>query len=126
MNERVRSILLGIGLGIAPVLLLDLADTLRQSHAADPAGTSLWWVLACYAATGAISAFGLVAAARDRLLAAVALGVLLLAVLPATPVGGLEGLADLPLVVGAGAIDAVAVTVALAGAYTFVLIRGRG
>ena len=126
MNARARSVLLGLGLGLAPLLLLDLADTLRQSHLADPHGTSLWWVLACYAATGAISAFGLVAAARDRLLAACALGVLVLAVTPATPLTGLTGLAGLPLVVGAGMIDAVAIVVALAGAYTFVLIRGRG
>ena len=126
MNERVRSVLLGIGLGVAPILLLDLAATLRASHTADPAGTSFWWVVACYAGTGALSAFGLLAGARDRLLAAVALGILLIGVAPWIPVAGLSQLADLPLVpFGSGGLDAIGVGFVLAGAYTFVLVRGR-
>jgi hypothetical protein len=127
MNERVRSVLLGLGLGVAPILLLDLAGTLRDSHATDPAGTSFWWVVACYVGTGALSAFGLTAGARDRLLAAVALAVLLIGVAPWVPVSGLNRLSDLPLVpFGSGGLDAIGIGFALAGAYTYVLVRGRG
>ena len=56
MSARVRSVLLGLGLGVAPILLLDLARTLRASVQADPTATSFWWVVACYVITGAISA----------------------------------------------------------------------
>lgn len=127
MNERVRSILLGLGLGVAPILLLDLADTLRSSIQADPAGTSFWWVIACYVGTGAVSAFGLMAGTRDRLLASIALAVLVLGVAPWVPLSGLDRLGDLPLVpFGSGGLDAVGVGFALVGAYVFVLIRGRG
>ncbi len=126
MNVRVRSILLGVGLGIAPILLLDLARTLRDSHDTDPTATSFWWVLACYVITGAISALGLMLAARDRLLAAVALAVLVFGVTPWTPVSGLAQLGNLPLLpLGSGGLDAIGIGFALIGAYAYVLVRGN-
>jgi hypothetical protein len=126
MNQRARSVVLGLGLGVAPILLLDLAGTLRGSVASDPSGTSFWWVVACYAGTGALSAFGLMAGARDRLLAGVALVILLIGVVPWIPVAGLSQLSQLPLVpFGSGGMDAIGVGFALAGAYTYVLVQGN-
>ncbi len=125
MNARARSVLLGLGLGVAPILLLDLAATLRASHVADPGGTSFWWVVACYLGTGALSALGLMLGSRDRLLAGVALVVLLVGVAPWTPVAGLDRLSELPLVpFGSGGLDAIGIGFALVGAYAYVLIRG--
>ena len=127
MNTRVRSVLLGLGLGIAPILLLDLAGTLRDAVERDPAGTSYWWVVACYLGAGALSGAGLLAGARDRLLAGVALAVLLAGVLPWLPLAGLTWLTRLPLVpFGGGGFDAIGVGFALAGAYAYVLVRGKG
>lgn len=127
MNARIRSVLLGLGLGVAPLLLLDLAGTLRDAVGRDPGGTSYWWVVACYLGAGALSGAGLSTGARDRLLAGVALVVLLVGVLPWLPLAGLTWLARLPLVpFGSGGLDTVAVGVALAGAYAYVLIRGQG
>lgn len=126
MNVRVRSVLLGLALGVAPVLLLDLAAMLRDAVQRDPAGTSYWWVVACYVGIGVLSASGLLAATRDRLLAAVSLAVLLLAVLPWLPLAGFGWLRRLPLVpFGSGGFDAVGVGFALVGAYAYVLVRGR-
>ena len=125
MSERVRSVLLGLGLGVAPILLLDLAATLRGSVLTDPGGTSFWWVVACYAGTGALSAFGLMAGARDRLLAAMAITVLLIGVVPWIPVTGLGWVSDIPLLpFGSGGFDAIGVGFALIGAYAYVLVRG--
>lgn len=127
MNARIRSALLGLGLGVAPLLLLDLAGTLRDAVERDPGGTSYWWVVACYLGAGALSGAGLLAGARDRLLAGVALVVLLVGVLPWLPLPGLTWLARLPLVpFGSGGFDAIGVGFALAGAYAYVLVRGRG
>jgi hypothetical protein len=65
------------------------------------------------------------AGARDRLLAGVALAVLLLGVLPWMPLSGLSWITRLPLVpFGSGGLDAVGVGFALAGAYAYVLVRG--
>jgi len=125
VNAHVRSVLLGLGLGIAPILLLDLARTLRDSFEADPEATSFWWVVACYLVVGAISAFGLMLGARDRLLAAVALGVLVLGIAPWVPVAGLTQLGNLPMLpLGSGGLDAIGIGVALTGAYAYVLVRG--
>lgn len=125
MSARVRSVLLGLGLGVAPILLLDLARTLRASVQADPTATSFWWVVACYVITGAISAVGLMLGAKDRLLAAVALTVLVLGVVPWVPAPGAVQLANLPLLpVGSGNLDAIGIGFALIGAYAYVLVRG--
>lgn len=127
MNGRIRSALLGLGLGVVPLLLLDLAGTLRDAVERDPGGTSYWWVVACYLGAGALSGAGLMAGARDRLLAGVALGVLLVGVLPWLPLTGLTWLAQVPLVpFGSGGLDAIGVGFALAGAYAYVLVRGKG
>lgn len=125
MNARVRSVLLGLGLGLAPVLLLDLAGTLRDAVQADPAGTSYWWVLACYLGAGVLAGLGLLAGVRDRLLAAVALVVLVLAVLPQAPVGGTDWLQRLPILPSGGSsLDVLGVGFVLVGAYGYVLVRG--
>lgn len=126
MNDRVRSVLLGLALGVAPILLLDLAAMLRDAVQRDPAGTSYWWVVACYVGVGVVSGSGLMAATRDRLLAGVAVAVLLVAVLPWLPLAGLGWLERLPLVpFGNGGFDAIGVGSTLVGAYAYVLVRGR-
>lgn len=126
MNARVRSALLGLALGVAPLLLLDLAGTLRDTVQRDPAATSYWWVVACYVGVGALSASGLLAGTRDRLLAGTALAVLVVGVLPWLPLNGLGWVRQLPLVpFGSGSIDAIGVGFALVGAYAYVLVRGR-
>jgi hypothetical protein len=93
VNQRVRSVLLGIALGVAPVLLLDLAGEL--SRVAD--ATTAWWAIGAYALIGGVLAVAIAYARRDPLVPAVAAVVLLLAVAPGLP-APLDGLPRLPLV----------------------------
>jgi len=124
VNERVRAALFGLGLGVAPLLLLDLARILAEAVAADGGETSVWWPVACYLAAGVVVAVGLGAARRDRLVPAVAAAVLVVATLPTVPLDLAARLPALPLVPGSGAAQAVAL--ALAGAYLAAAIRGPG
>lgn len=81
MSARVRSVLLGLALGAAPLLLVDLA--LELSRVADSA--TVWWALAAYALIGGVVAVAIGHARRDPLIPAVAAAVLLVALLPALP-----------------------------------------
>lgn len=123
MNERVRSVLLGLGLGVAPLLLLDLAATLRVAMQRDPTATSAWWPIACYVAAGALVAVGVAAGRRDRLTVAVASLVVVLAALPLVPLGGLRWLSGLP-VPGIGDQGGVAGVFLALGAYVYATVRG--
>lgn len=119
MNARVRSVLLGLGLGIAPLLLLDLAVEL--SRVAD--STTAWWAIAVYALIGATLAIAIAHARSDPLIPAVAAGVLLFAVAPGLP----QPLSRLPLlpVVGDVATGQTAVIVVLAAACAVGAVRAR-
>lgn len=125
MSQRVRSALVGLGVGVGPLLLLDLASTLRDAAQRDANAANLWWMLACYVLAGVIVAFGLAASRHDRIVPAVALVVVVLVVVAAMPVDGLGWLISLPLV---GALTTnhgvLAVGGVVAGAYAFGLVRG--
>jgi ABC-type Co2+ transport system permease subunit len=118
-GARVRSVVLGVALGIAPLLLLDLAMQLSRVAEA----TTAWWAIAAYALIGAIVAAAIVHARRDPLIPAVAAAVLFLAVAPALP-APLSGLPQLPIV-GDAAASQRPVLVVLVGACVVGAIRGR-
>ncbi len=122
MNERLRSVLLGVGVGVVPLLLLDLARILDDAVAADGGQTSVWWPVASYLAAGAVAAFGIGAGRRDRLVPAAGAAILLLVVLPTVPIGVAERLPSLPLLPAAAASQAV--VFAIAGAYVYAAVRG--
>jgi uncharacterized membrane protein len=125
VNDRVRSVLLGLAVGLVPLLLLDLADTLRGAAQRDSSATNLWWMLACFVLAGVIVAAGVAASRRDRIVPAVALVVAAVVTLVAMPTPGLGWLTQLPLV-GALATNyaVVAVGGVMSGAYAFALMRG--
>lgn len=118
-GARVRSVVLGIALGVAPLLLLDLAMQLSRVAEA----TTAWWAIAAYVLIGAVVAAAIVHARRDPLIPAVAAVVLFLAVAPALP-EPLSGLPQLP-VVGDAAVSQRPVLVVLVGACIVGAIRGR-
>lgn len=122
MNERVRAALLGLGLGVAPLLLLDLARILDEAVVADGGRTSVWWPVACYVATGVVAAVGIGVARGERLVPGVAAAVLVVATLPTVPLDLAARLPAVPLVPGSTAAQAVAL--ALAGAYLAAAVRG--
>jgi hypothetical protein len=125
VNERVRSVLLGLAVAIGPLLLFDLANTLRQGMQEQLDSTNLWWMLACYAGAGVIAAFGVGASRRDRIVPAVAIVVMLYAVLPAVPSGATDWMRALPL--AGGPLESgtgLPVGAALVGAYAYALVRG--
>lgn len=119
-GARVRSIVLGIALGVAPLLLLDLAIQLSRVAEA----TTAWWAIAAYALIGAVVAAAIVHARRDPLIPAVAAVVLFLAVAPALP----APLSRLPLlpIIGDAAASQRPVIVVLVAACVVGAIRGRG
>jgi hypothetical protein len=124
VNERVRSVLLGLAVAVAPLLLLDLAGTLR-SATLEQMDDNIWWMMACYVGAGAIVAFGVSASRRDRILPAVALAVTLYAVLPAVNSPATDWLRALPFAGGPLQTHGLlAVGGAIAGAYAYALIRG--
>jgi hypothetical protein len=124
VNERVRSVLLGLAVAIGPLLLLDLAATLRNAML-EQADENIWWMMACYVGAGAIVAFGLSASRRDRILPAVALAVMLYAVLPAVPSPATDWMRALPLAGGPlQSHGLLAVGATIAGVYAYALIRG--
>jgi hypothetical protein len=125
VNDRVRSVLLGLAVAIGPLLLIDLAQTLRSAVFESDDSTNVWWMLACYAGVGAIAAFGVAASRRDRIVPAVALVVMLLAVLPTVPSNAVAWMRSIPLVGGPLQLQgSVAVGAALVGAYAYALVRG--
>lgn len=118
-GARVRSVAVGVALGVAPLLLLDLALQLSRVTEA----TTAWWAIAAYALIGALVAAAIVHARRDPLIPAVAAVVLLLAVAPSLP-APLSGLPLLP-VVGDAAATQRPVLVVLVGACVVGAVRGR-
>lgn len=120
MNDRVRGLLLGAGVGLAVLLLLDLARILAD--AVSTGETSVWWPIACYLAVGLIVALGVGAGARDRAIPALAGVVVLLASLPAVPADAPGWVPQLPLVPSSGVAQGVAF--AAVGALAFGAVRG--
>lgn len=121
MNERARSVVIGVFAGVAPLLLLDLARVLQDAIRTDPGGTSVWWPVACYVGVGAVAAFGVAAARGDRIVPTVAIAALLLAALPTVATNPASWLPGVPLVTTSLAAQAVAFT--LVGAYLYALVR---
>jgi hypothetical protein len=93
VSGRLRSIVLGLALGVAPLLLLDLA--IELARVAD--ATTAWWAIGAYALIGATLAIAIGHARRDPLIPGVAAVVLLLAVAPGLP-QPLDGLPLLPVI----------------------------
>lgn len=119
MSQRVRAVLVGMALGIAPLLLLDLARILHDAVAAD-GDTSIWWPLACYLATGIVAGVGVGAAGRDRIVGIVA-GLVLLAFALPVVLGSLTG-SSFPLLPVTDVAQAVVFVIV--GAYAFAVVRG--
>ena len=123
MSDRVKAALLGVGLGVAPLLLLDLARQLERAAAGEPGTSTQWWALAVYLLVGIVAAIGVALGRRDRLTPAVGAAVLVLAVLPGLPGGGPLTRLPVPLVADV-ARDLTAVVLVLLGAYAYAAVRG--
>lgn len=121
MNERVRNALLGLGLAAAILLLLSLSDILRQAARSDESTGTLWWVVACYAAVGAVAALGVMLGRRDRLVPVVAGVLVVLWLAPGLPGVGLPF--AVPLSVD-GFDERVVVGAVSAGAFVYAAVRG--
>lgn len=122
MNERVRSIVTGLAVGIVPLLLVDLARILTEAVAADGGQTSRWWPIAAYLATGLVAAYGAGAGRSERLVPLIGAAVVLLALAAAVPGQPPLGLDALPLFPGTLAGQAVVASVA--GVYLYAAVRG--
>ena len=120
MNERMRSVVFGLGVGVGALLLLDLARILATSVGSGD--TSVWWPVACYLAVGLVVAVGVTAGARDRLVPLLAGVVVLLAALPAVPADAPGWVPQLPLVPSTSAAQAVAFV--MVGAFAYGALRG--
>jgi hypothetical protein len=123
MNGRLKGILLGVGLGVAPLLLMDLALQLRQAAAGEPGTSTQWWAMGVFVLVGAVVAVGVAMGRRDRVAPLVAAVVVALAVLPALPGNVFGWLPSLPVVtdVADGSSGAVLLTL---GAYVYAAVRG--
>ncbi len=120
MNTRVRGVLIGLGLGVAVLLLIELSTILTSAVGE---GTSPWWVVACYVAIGALVGVGVAMGRSDRLIPALsALIVVLLALPSVAPGGALGRVPQLGLGPSPGA--ALAVAFVAAGALVYSAIRG--
>ncbi len=122
MNERIRAVLLGVGLGVATLLLVDLARILGDAIEADGGDTSAWWAVACYLAVGLVVATGVASGRRERIVPAIAAVVVALIALPAVPTGAATWIPELPLVPATAAAQAVAF--AAVGAFVYGAARG--
>jgi hypothetical protein len=120
MNQRVRSVLLGLGIGLAVLLLLDLARILTSSIGPD--ATSPWWVVAAYTITGLVVAAGVAAGRRDRLIPLLAAVLVGLVTVPTVPNVALSWYPILPFAPDAWSAQAVAF--AAVGAFAYGAIRG--
>ena len=120
MNQRVRSVLLGLGIGVGIVLLLDLARILAASV---DRGTSPWWVVACYVAAGAVLAVGVASGRGDRLVPVLAAVIVVLVAVPSVDPGGPLG--ALPqLTIGPEHASSRAVAFVAAGGLVYAALRG--
>lgn len=122
MNERVRSVVTGIAVGVVPLLLVDLARILTEAVDADGGQTSRWWPIAAYLATGLVAAYGAGSGRSERLIPTTGAAVVLLALLAAVPGQPPAGFGGLPLVPGTAAGRAV--VAAVAGVYLYSAVRG--
>lgn len=123
MSERVRDVVVGLGVGIAVLLLLQLSGILRDAAASDDSTATRWWVLATYAAVGIVVAFGVGMGRRDRVVPGAGALVLVVFVAPSLPgeplpfgpweIGGQLGL-------GAG----LAIGIVAIGALGYAALRG--
>jgi hypothetical protein len=121
VNERVRSVLFGLGIGLAVLLLLDLARILSSS--VGPDATSPWWVVAAYSIAGIVVGAGVVAGRRERLIPLLAAVLVGLVALPTVdPNVGLGWYPVLPFAPDDGSARAVAF--AAVGAFAYGAIRG--
>lgn len=118
-GTRARSVVLGLALGIAPLLLLDLA--VQLSRVTEP--TTAWWSVAAYALMGAVVAAAVVHARRDALIPAVAAVVLFLAVAPSLP-APLSRFPVLPVLGDAAATQAPVIVVLVAACVVGAFRRG--
>lgn len=123
MSERMKAALLGLGLGVAPLLVLDLARQLERAAAGESGTSTLWWSLAAYLLVGVLASVGVAMGRRDRLTPAVGAAVLALAVLPGLPGSGPLTRIPVPLVADV-ARDLTAVVLVVLGAYAYAAIRG--
>jgi hypothetical protein len=123
VSDRVRMALLGLGLGIAPLLLLDLAQQLSRAAAGESGTSTSWWALGVFVLVGVVVALGVVTGRRDRLSPAIGAAVLGLAVLPGLPGGLFDRLPDLPVVTDVASQLTGTVLLAL-GAYLYAAVRG--
>lgn len=120
MNERVRTVLFGLAVGLVPLLLLDLARILGEAVERDPSSTSRWWVVAGYLGAGIVAGVGVAAGRKERLVPLVGLAVVVLFSLPLVP--GDAWLPVLPLSPDHPGGEAVAL--AVIGAYAYAAVRG--
>ncbi len=124
MNERVRSVLLGLGIGVAPLLLIDLAATLHEAILNDPGSTSVWWPVACYLAVGVVVAVGVALGRRDRLVPVIGFVIVLLVVLPTVPSDAVDWMRSVVPNLGSGLGAPFGVGFTIAGAYAYSAVRG--
>lgn len=123
MSDRVRNVLLGVGLGIAPLLLLDLARQLGRAAVGEPDSSTQWWSLAAFVLVGVVAAVAVAMGRRDRAAPAAGAVVLALAVLPGLPAAVFARLPTLPVVTEVARELTPAVLVLL-GAYAYAAVRG--
>lgn len=124
MSERVKAALLGLGLGLAPLLLLDLAQQLRRAAGGEAGTSTLWWSLGVYLLVGVVVAVGVALGRRERLTPAVAAGVLAVAALPGLPRAP-DWLPWSAFPLTAEVVEQLTGTVLLVlGAYAYAAIRG--
>lgn len=123
MSDRVRAVLLGVGLGVAPLLLLDLARQLERAAAGDPGTSTRWWSLAAFLLVGVVAAVAVAAGRRDRVAPGVGAVVLALSVLPGLPGQVFARLPTLPVITDV-ARELTAAVLVLLGAYAYAAVRG--
>jgi hypothetical protein len=123
VSDRVKAVLLGVGLGLAPLLLLDLAQQLQRAATREAGTSTLWWSLGVYLLVGVVVAVGVAMGRKDRVAPAVAAALLGLAVLPGLPGEVFGWLPRLPVVTDVA--NQLTGTVLLAlGAYLYAAVRG--
>ncbi len=123
MSQRVRSVVVGLIVGVVPLLLLDLARILHDAHVRDGGDTSVWWSIACYAAVGVLVAATVAHGIKDRLAPAIAACLVLVVVLPTVPSRAADMLPALPIVPSTLVQQTVAFVIA--GALLYSAARGR-
>lgn len=123
MSERVKAVLTGLGLGVAPLLLLDLAQQLERAATGAPGSSTRWWSLGVLLLVGVVAAVGVATGRRERLAPAVGALVLALAVLPGLPGGLFARLPTLPVVTDV-ARELTGLVLVVLGAYGYAAVRG--